>query len=64
MSSFLAANPSSVSDLARKSDTSGGHDVSEDGKLGDASVLGLDGAEAVEAGLVRSPRGSQNPRGA
>jgi hypothetical protein len=38
--------------------------VSEDGKLGEASVLGLDGAEAVEAGLVRSPRGSQNPRGA
>ena len=41
-----------VGDLTRKSDTSGGHNVSEDGKLGDAAVLGLDGAEAVEASLV------------
>ena len=31
---------------------SGGHKVAKDGKLGNAAVLGLDGAEAVELGLI------------
>ena len=32
--------------------TSGGHDVAEDGKLGNAAVLGLNLTKAVEFGLV------------
>ena len=36
----------------RKAVASGGDKVAEDGKLGDAAVLGLHGAEAVELGLV------------
>ena len=42
----------SVSDLSRKANASGGHQVTKDGKLGDAAVLGLNGAQALEAGLV------------
>ena len=41
-----------VSDLTGEADTGGGDNVAEDGKHGDAAVLGLDLAEAVEAGLV------------
>ena len=41
-----------VGDVARKADTSSGHQVAKDGEHGDAAVLGLDGAEAVEALLV------------
>ena len=40
------------SDVAREADTSGGDEVAEDGKHGNAAVLGLDGAQAVEALLV------------
>ena len=36
----------------RKAVASGGDKVAEDGKLGDAAMLGLHGAEAVELGLV------------
>ena len=39
-------------DLSWEADTSGGHQVAEDGQLGDAAVLGLNGAQALEAGLV------------
>lgn len=39
-------------EVAREADTSGGDDVAENGKLGNSAVLGLDGAEAVEALLV------------
>ena len=42
-----------VSDLSWEADASGGHQVAEDGQLGDAAVLGLNGAQALEAGLVR-----------
>ena len=42
-----------VGDVARKADTSRGHQVAKDGKHGDAAVLGLDGAEAVEALLEK-----------
>ena len=41
-----------VSDVTRKADASGGDEVAEDGKHGNAAVLGLDGAQAVEASLV------------
>ena len=40
------------SDVARETDTSGGDEVTEDSKHGDAAVFGLDGAQAVEALLV------------
>ena len=39
-------------DVSGQADAGGGHDVAEDGQLRDAAVLGLDGAEAVEACLV------------
>ena len=39
-------------DVSWQSDASGGHDVAEDGELSNTAVLGLYGAEAVEACLV------------
>ena len=41
-----------VGDVTRKADTSSGNEVAEDGKHGDAAVLGLHLTEAVEALLV------------
>ena len=41
-----------VGDVTREADASGGDEVAEDGKHGNAAVLGLDGAQAVEASLV------------
>ena len=41
-----------VSDVSRKADTGGGHQVAKDGKHGNAAVLGLDSAEAIESLLV------------
>lgn len=41
-----------ISDISRKSDAGGRDDVSEDGKLGDTAVLGLDSSQAIESCLV------------
>ena len=41
-----------VGDVTREADASGGDEVAENGKHSDAAVLGLDGAQAVEASLV------------
>jgi hypothetical protein len=41
-----------VGDFSGQADAGGGHDVAEDGEHGNTAVLGLDGAEAVEALLV------------
>ena len=41
-----------VGDVTREADAGGGDEVAEDGKHGNAAVLGLDGAQAVKASLV------------
>ena len=41
-----------IGDFSGKADAGGGHQVAKDGKHGNAAVLGLDGAEAIESLLV------------
>ena len=41
-----------IGDLSGKADAGGGHQVAKDGKHGNAAVLGLDGAKAIESLLV------------
>jgi hypothetical protein len=45
-----------VVDVSRKVDSGAGHDLAQEGKLGDASVLDLDVTEAVEALLCNIAR--------